>query len=72
MTSAIAKLNDYGQSPWYDNLSRALLSSGGLARLRDDDGIRGVTSNPTILDKAIDAGEGYDDQLVTCAHDAPE
>jgi transaldolase len=69
MTSAIAKLNDYGQSPWYDNLSRALLSGGGLARLRDDDGIRGVTSNPTILDKAIDAGEGYDDQLVACARD---
>jgi transaldolase len=69
MTSAIAKLNDYGQSPWYDNLSRSLLSGGGLARLRDDDGIRGVTSNPTILDKAIDAGEGYDDQLVACARD---
>ena len=69
MTSAIAKLNDYGQSPWYDNLSRSLLSSGGLARLRDEDGMRGVTSNPTILDKAIDAGEGYDEQLVACAKD---
>jgi len=69
MTSAIARLNDFGQSPWYDNLSRPLLTGGGLAALVNDDGIRGVTSNPTILDKAIDAGEGYDDQLVQCAHD---
>src|SRR2546425_967285 len=61
--SAIARLNDFGQSPWYDNLSRALVRGGGLARLIEDDGIRGVTSNPTILDKAIAAGEGYDEQL---------
>jgi transaldolase len=67
MTSAIARLNDFGQSPWYDNLARPLLTGGGLAKLVSDDGIRGVTSNPTILDKAIDAGEGYDEQLVECA-----
>ena len=69
MSSAIAKLNDYGQSPWYDNLSRTLLQGGGLAKLVSDDGIRGVTSNPTILDKAIDKGEGYDEQLMQCASD---
>jgi transaldolase len=63
MTSAIARLNDFGQSPWYDNLARPLLTGGGLQSLVTDDGIRGVTSNPTILDKAIDAGEGYDDAL---------
>ena len=67
MTSAIARLNDFGQSPWYDNLARPLLTGGGLAQLVKEDGIRGVTSNPTILDKAIDAGEGYDDQLAACA-----
>jgi transaldolase len=67
MTSAIARLNDFGQSPWYDNLARPLLSGGGLQELITDDGIRGVTSNPTILDKAIDAGEGYDEQLAACA-----
>jgi transaldolase len=67
MTSAIARLNDFGQSPWYDNLARPLLTGGGLAKLVADDGIRGVTSNPTILDKAIEAGEGYDEQLVECA-----
>ena len=69
MTSAIARLNDFGQSPWYDNLARPLLSGGGLAELVSDDGIRGVTSNPTILDKAIGAGEGYDEQLAACAED---
>ncbi|MET0421809.1 MAG: transaldolase family protein, partial [Acidimicrobiia bacterium] len=67
MTSALAHLNDLGQSPWYDNLARPLLSGGGLQALVTDDGIRGVTSNPTILDKAIDAGEGYDEQLAACA-----
>jgi transaldolase len=67
MTSAIARLNDFGQSPWYDNLARPLLIDGALARLVSEDGIRGVTSNPTILGKAIDAGEGYDEQLVACA-----
>jgi transaldolase len=67
MTNAIARLNDFGQSPWYDNLARHLLIDGGLQQLVTEDGIRGVTSNPTILDKAIDAGEGYDDQLAECA-----
>jgi transaldolase len=67
MSSAIARLNDFGQSPWYDNLARPLLTGGGLAQLVADDGIRGVTSNPTILEKAIGAGEGYDDQLSECA-----
>jgi transaldolase len=66
-TPAIARLNEFGQSPWYDNLARPLLTGGGLAALVRDDGIRGVTSNPTILDKAIGAGEGYDEQLAECA-----
>jgi transaldolase len=65
--SAIAHLIDLGQSPWYDNLARPLLTGGGLKKLVEVDGIRGVTSNPTILDKAIGAGEGYDDQLADCA-----
>jgi transaldolase len=64
--SAIARLDDFGQSPWYDNLARPLITGGGLEQLVDD-GVRGVTSNPTILDKAIGAGEGYDEQLAECA-----
>jgi transaldolase len=63
-TSPVARLNDFGQSPWYDNLTRALVTGGGLTRLVEDDGIRGVTSNPTIFEKALAGGEGYDEQLL--------
>ncbi len=69
MTSAIARLNDFGQSPWYDNLTRPLITGGGLQQLIDDDGIRGVTSNPTIFEKAMSAGDAYDDELKACAAD---
>jgi transaldolase len=64
--SAIAKLLDFGQSPWCDNLTRSL-ARGGLCALVDDDGIRGVTSNPTIFEKAMAAGSDYDDQLAELA-----
>jgi transaldolase len=69
MASAIARLNDFGQSPWYDNLARTLLADGGLKQLVDDDGIQGVTSNPTIFEKAMAAGDGYDEGLAACAAD---
>jgi transaldolase len=61
--SPIARLNDYGQSPWYDNLTRRLIEDGTLAHMIEHDGIRGVTSNPTIFEKAMASGEGYDEQL---------
>ncbi|MEX0664857.1 MAG: transaldolase [Acidimicrobiia bacterium] len=69
MASNIAALNDFGQSPWYDNLTRELLQDGGLAKLFKDDGIRGVTSNPTIFEKAMGTGDVYDEGLATCAKD---
>jgi transaldolase len=59
LKSPIARLHDYGQSPWYDNLRRGLIEGGELARMVAQDGIRGVTSNPTIFEKAV-AGEEYD------------
>jgi len=62
----VTKLQDLyrevGQSPWLDNLKRDYLVSGDLARMRDD-GIRGVTSNPTIFQKAISGGTAYDEQF---------
>jgi transaldolase len=64
--SAIKKLLEFGQSPWYDNLTRPL-ARGGLRMLIDEDGIRGVTSNPTIFEKAMAAGTDYDQQLAECA-----
>jgi transaldolase len=66
-SSPIARLNEYGQSPWYDNIRRSLLEGGELARMITEDGIRGVTSNPTIFEKAISAGNEYDDVIQALA-----
>jgi transaldolase len=55
-----------GQSPWIDNLKRAYLTGGELTRLVDE-GIRGVTSNPTIFQKAIAGSADYDDEFRTLA-----
>lgn len=52
----------YGQSPWLDNLTRGYLHDGTLARMVAD-GIRGVTANPTILAKAIEASADYDEEF---------
>jgi transaldolase len=53
---------DQGQSPWIDNLSRPGILEGGLQKLVDD-GIRGVTSNPTIFQKAMTGSDAYDEQF---------
>lgn len=53
----------FGQSPWLDNLSRDLITNGKLQGFIDQ-GIRGVTSNPTILEKAITSGAAYDSQII--------
>lgn len=53
---------EFGQSPWLDNLQRSALHDGSLRRLIDD-GIRGMTSNPTIFKKAIVGSDDYDAQL---------
>jgi transaldolase len=54
--------SEHGQSPWLDNLTRQYLRDGTLARLVDD-GIRGVTANPTIFANAIGGSADYDEQL---------
>ena len=56
-------LGRLGQSPWYDFITRELVSSGELARLIVDDGLRGMTTNPTIFEKAVAGGEQYDGQI---------
>jgi transaldolase len=61
--SNLHKLSALGQSVWIDYLSRDLLDTGELARMMKDDAIVGVTSNPTIFQKAISQGERYDEQL---------
>ena len=59
---------EFGQSPWLDNLKRGYLTSGQLARLRDE-GIRGLTSNPTIFQKAISGSADYDAEFREIATD---
>ena len=53
----------YGQSPWMDYIRRDLLSSGGLKKYIEDDGLRGMTSNPAIFEKAIVGSDLYSDIL---------
>ncbi|MEQ8436126.1 MAG: transaldolase [Ilumatobacter fluminis] len=60
--------NDQGQSPWLDNLKRSYLTSGELADLRDR-GVRGLTSNPSIFQKAIQGSADYDEQFRELAGD---
>jgi transaldolase len=59
----LQKLADHGQSVWIDYLSRDLLRSGELERMMREDAVVGVTSNPTIFQKALSAGDAYDEQL---------
>jgi len=61
--SNLHKLSALGQSVWIDYLSRDLIETGELARMMSDDAVVGVTSNPTIFQKAISHGERYDEQL---------
>ena len=56
-------LNERGQFVWLDHISRSLITSGGLQRLIDKDGLGGITSNPTIFDKAIAGSADYDPAL---------
>jgi transaldolase/glucose-6-phosphate isomerase len=58
----IQKLEQLGQSIWYDNISRAMITGGELQK-RVDEGLLGVTSNPTIFDKAISGSNDYDNQI---------
>ncbi|MEZ4516082.1 MAG: transaldolase family protein [Chloroflexota bacterium] len=67
MSNNLVELHAYGQSFWYDNIRRQLLLDGTLAGLIEDDGSRGMTSNPSIFDKAIGSGDDYDQQLAELA-----
>ncbi|MGH9738809.1 MAG: transaldolase [Candidatus Acidiferrales bacterium] len=59
----LLELRRQGQSIWLDYIRRDLIVSGGLKRLIDSDGITGITSNPTIFERAIDESTDYDDAI---------
>ncbi len=61
--SRLHELQEHGQSVWIDTLSREMLETGELERLMEEDAVVGVTSNPTIFEKALSEGAWYDEQL---------
>src|SRR5437773_5555737 len=63
MTNPLVQLQSLGQSVWYDNIDRSQLISGKFQRLLAEDGVVGVTANPTIFEKSISAGHAYDQQI---------
>jgi transaldolase len=61
--NALEKLRDSGQSIWLDNITRELLTSGTLARYIEELSVTGLTSNPTIFERAISGSTDYDDAI---------
>jgi transaldolase len=70
MSSRLHQLSALGQSVWIDYLSRDLIESGALARAVDEDAVVGVTSNPSIFQKALAHGQAYDEQIAASSGDA--
>jgi len=66
-SNPLVELGRAGQSPWIDYIHRGMIASGELARRIAEDGIRGVTSNPTIFEKAVSSGHDYDAQIRSLA-----
>jgi len=63
----LQELLKYGQSMWLDYIRRDLFTSGKLKKLITEDGLRGMTSNPSIFEKAIGESSLYDDMLASLA-----
>lgn len=68
----LQKLATLGQSIWYDNIHRDMLKAGELARLVREDDLKGVTSNPTIFEKAITGSAAYDEAIEAALAEHPE
>ncbi len=71
-TSKVKKIHDFGQSIWLDFIDRDIINSGRLQKLIDEDGVRGVTSNPAIFEKAISSSSDYDQDIVRIAQDTKD
>jgi transaldolase/transaldolase/glucose-6-phosphate isomerase len=63
MNNSVARISDFGQSIWLDYIRRKFISSGELKKLIDEDGLKGVTSNPAIFEEAIAKSNDYDESL---------
>jgi transaldolase/transaldolase/glucose-6-phosphate isomerase len=63
-TNNVKQIHSFGQSIWLDFIDREIMASGKLQKLIDEDGVRGVTSNPAIFEKAITSSSDYDNDIV--------
>src|SRR3984957_343563 len=72
MPNRLQQLHAQGQSIWLDFIDRTILRNGELARRIRDDALTGVTSNPTIFEKALADGTAYDGQLTTLSTESLE
>jgi transaldolase/glucose-6-phosphate isomerase len=69
MNERLAALTEAGTSVWLDQIRRGMITDGELARMRDEDSLRGVTSNPAIFEKAILGSPDYDDEIAAAARE---
>jgi transaldolase len=67
MENRVKQIHNFGQSIWLDFIDREIIKSGNLKKLIDEDGVRGVTSNPAIFEKAITSGTDYDADIAELA-----
>ncbi len=63
MTNPLIEVQKFGQSIWYDNIRRGLITSGELRNMVENDGLLGVKSNPVIFEKALAGSADYDEAL---------
>jgi transaldolase len=70
--SRLHELSERGVAVWFDTLSRDLVRTGELKQMMDEDAVTGVTSNPTIFQKALSQGTAYDEQLKACLEETDD
>ena len=70
--SNVKQIHDFGQSIWLDFINREIMNSGEFKRLIDEDGIRGVTSNPSIFEKAINGSKDYHKDILKYASEGKD
>ncbi|RRB06655.1 transaldolase [Larkinella rosea] len=63
MANRVKQIHEFGQSIWLDFIDRKIMDSGELQKLIDEDGVRGITSNPAIFEKAISSSSDYDEDI---------
>ncbi|TLV03984.1 transaldolase [Dyadobacter luticola] len=68
-TNKVKQIHDFGQSIWLDFIDRKIIFSGELKKLIEEDGVRGVTSNPAIFEKAISSSADYDEDIARLSKD---